>query len=410
MTRAGLIVNPKAGKGSGKGLALARELAGFQGQRYVYLMANFPFYNLGQDFAWLAGEPPGRRVMSLTEALPSRDDTPLDLAYAVCGPYDVEAVTAAVQAWYPGARVQSLQSPYGRYTCRLLLVDGEDAAGRRGVTVRLTSSEGNPASRTLQAPTFSLDWDAGQIPLPPPFDVQWDGALYIPAYGSYALRIEGGAPADLWVDGRPANNTSVLLAEGWHPLRAAGRVERLPASASLWWRRDGGDWEPVPAVHLDASPEVPGLLAAFFACDGEPSGDPVWLRVEPLIALQTVPSEWEGAPVKALAGRSYCAVYEGWLWAAPAGRYGVRLVVQSGEAHLLLDGRPVIEDAGRPWEKIAAEAEVELTQGAHALRLEYRQREGEFSGVGLYWRPPAGQWSPVPPAALSRFPGEGMEP
>ncbi|MGQ9518391.1 MAG: PA14 domain-containing protein, partial [Anaerolineae bacterium] len=384
--------------------ALANALAGFHGQRYIYLMANFPFYNPGQDFAWLAGEPPGRRIMSLTEALPSREDAPMDLLYVACLPYDGEALAAAVRAFYPGVQELSLESPYGRYSCRLVLVSRSEAAAGRGLMARFLSEDGgeSTASHTVQVPALEAEWEAGDIPLAPPFRVQWEGALYIPLYDMYLIRTAGSVPMEVWVDGQPADSGALRLAEGWHTLRAAGQVERFPAVVSLWWKRGEGAWEKVPPAYLDASADIPGIDAVFSACDGGGSDGPAWQRIEPLIALQTVPSEWESAPAKALAGRRYCAVYKGKIRADQAGRYGFRAVAQAGSVRLLLDGRPVLEDAGRPWATAETEGEVSLTPGWHALHLEYRRLEGEFGGVTLYWRPPAGEWAPVPPTALSR--------
>ncbi len=381
--------------------ALASTLAGFQGQRYIYLMANFPFYDPGQDFAWLAGEPPGRRIMSLAEALPSREETPLSLVYAACGPYDGEALAAAVRAFYPGAEERRLKSPYGRYSCRLLLVNPEDVAARRGLILRV-SFDGSSTNLNMQVPALEAELGAGGIPPSPPFRVQWTGALYAPAFDVYALRTEDSVMMDIRVDGQPANDTPLRLAEGWHSLQVQGEVPGFPIDASLWWRRGEGEWEKVPPAYLDVDAGARGLLASYYECDDNGLiGELVWQRVEPLIALQTVPSEWEGAPAKVLAGRPYCAVYEGWLMADEAGKYGFRAAAQAGAVRLLLDGRPVLEDGGQPWAKTFVEEEAELGAGPHALRLEFRRREGEFSGLVLYWRPPAGEWEPVPPAALS---------
>ena len=387
--------------------ALASTLAGFQGQRYIYLMANFPFYNPGQDFAWLAGEPPGRRIMSLAEALPIHEELPLDLAYVACQPYDGATLAAAVRAFYPGAEEMSLESPYGRYACRLVLVRKEEAVARRGLTLRVFTSGTGSANLTMRAPALRVEQEAGEIPLSPPFGVQWAGAVYVPAYDTYRFRAEGSGPVDVQVDGQPAAGTALHLAEGWHSLQAAGEFQGFPVDVPLWWQRGAGEWEAVPPAYFDASADVPGLLASYYECGGGgPAGEPAWQRIEPLIALQTVPSEWEGAPANVLAGRPYCAAYEGWLRVDQAGRYGVRAVVQAGAVRLSLDNQTVLEDAGQPWAKTIVEGEVLLTPGPHALRLEYRRLEGEFSGLTLYWRPPAGEWEPVPPAALSYRPAQ----
>lgn len=389
---------------------LASKLAGFQGQRYIYLMANFPFYNPGQDFAWLADEPPGRRIMSLAEALPAHEETPLDLAYVACKPYDGEALAAAVRAYYPDAEETVLESPYGRYSCRLLLVRNEAVAARRGLTLRVVTKNAGAGNLTMQVPALRIEQGAGDIPLSPPFGVQWAGALYVPAYDAYRFRTEGSGLVVVQVDGQPAADTALYLAEGWHSLRAAGEFQGFPIDVPLWWQRGAEEWEPVPPASFDVSADVPGLLASYYECGGgEPAGEPAWQRIEPLIALQTVPSEWEGAPAKILAGRPYCAVYEGLLRADEAGRYGFRAVVQAGAVRFLLDGRPVLEDAGQPRAENTVEGEAVLTPGLHALRLEYRRLEGEFSGLTLCWRPPAGEWEPVPPALLSHMPGKAEQ-
>ncbi|MGC8827945.1 MAG: PA14 domain-containing protein, partial [Anaerolineae bacterium] len=100
------------------------------------------------------------------------------------------------------------------------------------------------------------------------------------------------------------------------------------------------------------------------------------------------------------------AVYEGWLRADGAGQYGFRAAAQAGAVRLWLDGRLVLEDAGQPRAETTVEGEALLTPGAHVLRLEYCRLEGEFSGLTLYWQPPAGEWEPVPPTVLSPMPGQ----
>ena len=383
--------------------SVATTIAEFEGSRCTYLFANFPFYTPGHDFAWMAGEPGGRRAMDLASVLPSRDVTSLDIAYIFSWPYAGEGLAGAVTSIYPEAETRVVQNPYGKFSYHVVTVDKEDIDALRGLTARYWAGvemSGSPEiERTEQG--VHGEWSSTDLGLKPPLVVEWRGMLYVPTYGSYRLWLEGSDETELWLDERPALDGAMLLAEGWHQLRVTGIVRELPAAVRLLWRTPYGAREMVPAHMFSTTMSLQGILASFYPAGGlEAGADPIWQRMEPVIALQGVPTEWQRAPIPKLAGQEYSVVYDGAIRVEQSGMYEFRTVAQAGGAELRIDGEPVISDAGANWSSSYGEGVVSLSEGEHALRLEYHFQEGEFSGVSLHWTPPGKGSTLIPPEAF----------
>ncbi len=97
-------------------------------------------------------------------------------------------------------------------------------------------------------------------------------------------------------------------------------------------------------------------------------------------------------------GRPYRAAWLGQLLVPTSGTYEIELLVD-GSATLQLDGREVLrrEQTDSQWRPISAV--LTLDAGPHPIALDYRSTGGRGI-VELRWRPPGGEKSIVPPAAL----------
>ena len=386
--------------------SIAATIADFHGARYTFLFANYPFYLPGHDFAWLAGEPKGQRALDLGSVLPSREPADADLAYIFAPPYSAAGWEQAVLHVYPRAQLRTYRGPYNGYVYQVVLVDRASVEERRGLTVRYwagSSAEGEPQVSRREA-RLDAQWAADDAPLPAPFVVEWEGSLYAPSYGSYRIWLDAAGAAQIWLDGRPAPADPIRLAQGWHALRVRLQVSALPASARLMWLRPEGTQEPVPRLALSTLADYYGLLVSFFDASGDQQqanlGQPAWQRIDPLLALQGLPTQWDRSPIAQLQGRRYAAIYDGVLHIQRDGNYLLRLVTQGGGATLTLDDKEAVYVPGIPAGTDARERSVALRAGEHPLRLVYRFVDGEFSGVALYWAGADKKWVLVPAEAF----------
>lgn len=382
--------------------AIAQTIADFHGTRYTYLFSNFPYYNPGHDFAWMTAEAPGWRAMDLGSVLPSREPTALDVAYIFAEPYADIGLDSAVRSVYPHAQYREVHGRYGGYRYIVVMVSREEVEARRGLTVRYWAGHSPAGPPMLERREANIDgqWDASTAPLPAPFVVEWRGALYAPAFGSYAFSFEGNGKAELRLDEQPVLGGSIKLAQGWHQLSVTCAVSQLPASARLIWHLPDGHQEIVPSNALTTITTMQGILASFYKAGSEAmKSELVWQRIEPVAVIQGVPTEWERAPIPQLAGQKYAVSLDGVIRVDTAGVYNFRTIAQGGHASLTIDGQTVIvnRDAAR---QSSGEGVIPLGQGEHAVRLDYTYEEGEFNGVALYWAAPGEEMTLIPPEAF----------
>ncbi len=106
------------------------------------------------------------------------------------------------------------------------------------------------------------------------------------------------------------------------------------------------------------------------------------------------------APAKGIRGILYSARFTGGLTVPNAGELGLFLTSDDG-VRVWLDGKLVIDD-WRSHPPTASQAKVNVTTGAHALRIEYFQDRGSAT-LSVEWQPPGGARGPIPLEALTPF-------
>jgi 4-amino-4-deoxy-L-arabinose transferase-like glycosyltransferase len=101
-----------------------------------------------------------------------------------------------------------------------------------------------------------------ELPVSPPFTVDWRGELYAPAAGSYVVGTKQVDTARLFVDGRPLlDNTDrgvlheapIHLTEGWHRLRIMYQALGAFFNCFLYWTPPGEPTSVVPSAYLRPS-------------------------------------------------------------------------------------------------------------------------------------------------------------
>jgi hypothetical protein len=195
--------------------SVAYAIAALPERPYVYLMADWPFYTAEQDFGWMAGAPRGRRIFSLSEALPALDAPQTAIAYVIAEPYDDETLIEVVRAVYPEARIETFKGAYRDYTFHVAYIGANQRANTRALNPNLSVTYFEAAKPTQPITTqltaviafTRVDGDWATTPFKElqgkPYLAQWDARLQITQTNHYRFKLEtrnGGA--ELWLDGR----------------------------------------------------------------------------------------------------------------------------------------------------------------------------------------------------------------
>jgi len=187
----------------------------------------------------------------------------------------------------------------------------------------------------------------------------------------------------------------------WNPGLLQYPYLRIVPGAPVWYTEDDETWlvdglicewehSPSPEVLeklLPAPPPKPpavdalsnGLRAELFA-------DPYfWENVATRVDPQ-IDADWKTGPPDPRLPNDYFSIrWTGWLKAPEPGRYKLHAVFDDA-ASVWLDGGRVIDrlDSGKPG---TAEAEVDLTDRLHFLRVDYREGHKD-ARVSLLWTAP----------------------
>jgi hypothetical protein len=265
---------------------------------------------------------------------------------------------------------------------------------------------GEPVLVRKEAP---ISFDFSQSPIPPPFSVQWEGAIYASLYGEYIFAAESEEKSWVYLDDslliEDGGEGQATLAMGWHRLKVRYVAIEEGGVMRLHWHPPGGERELIPSYALSTAAPVNGLVGSYYRGRGW-TGEPVFKRIDPLILLTCVPSLWGGRPSPDLDGQPYSVKWAGYLRLERGGDYTFQVESRSGGTMVYIDDHKVLEDPGRPYVLSTREARVGLEEGWHEIEVRYSYQDGEFSGVSLYWITPFGERGVVPWEVLSPSPVE----
>lgn len=231
-----------------------------------------------------------------------------------------------------------------------------------------------------------------------PVHAEWRGTVWIDRPGPRWFRSVGGV---LRIDGRPAADTPLDLAAGWHAVRLTAELSDRSSRASLEWRLpESPQWQEVPRAFLHTHPQAHGLLGRYFAGgideDGaEPiAAAPSYTRLDAALSFDWIYAN--DVPPQAIPVEGSSTMeWHGSVTFPEGGRPALRIDA-SGPVRIYLDGVLVASvDKGG-----AARQPVDVELGERSGRVPILVRTARTTGDGagcwkfrLLWRGAAGDWS-----------------
>ena len=305
------------------------------------------------------------------------------------------SVYRLLKTYYPDGRFAEVRPPGGGdvlyYSAAL---EQSHLAQRRGLNGRYTLTDGSV--REAVQPTTEGVWALDFVPEDVPFDVVWQGALHVVVPGEYLLKLEGGARAEVALDGRRllwGDQPSVRIdpAVGLHSIEITAHVQDRAEALRLAWQPPGGELGPIPAGHLFRGSVRPvGLAGRFYGT-----------RVEAQVADATrVTPAMDTFYYDPVIPEPYLGIWEGSLDVPASGGYRFE-VRGAGVVRLQLDGQ--LRAQNPPSGPVAPSVTVALDAGKHPIRVEYVS-DRPPSQFEVLWAPPGGELEPIPIDRLSPAP------
>ncbi len=296
--------------------------------------------------------------------------------------------------------------PGGKILAFVIRVPLDRVETMRGLPTLYFAGEqaGPPESATITTPGDALDLDwRNEQPLPLPFTLQNQGALYVPESGLYRFEVEMNEDATLRLllgdEAQPfialdteagLSANQLELVQGFYPLTLTYQSGTADAHLSVRWQRPGGKTEPIPRQALYSRAVPAGLLAKYYMGNV----DWPWLESEIPAQIRREPFIMPGP----LAERASALLWQGKLAAPVDGSYTLT-VMAAGPQRLYVDNALVLEDdEGATTEAVT----LALARGWHDLRLHYRPLPGHAE-MQLTWQPAGLQGGPIPPQYFAAY-------
>ena len=336
----------------------------------------------------LLADHPKLEVLAAPETLPLDSTDVWHGAAAYFEPREM-GFWEVMRAYYPDAGFRAVAAPAGGeaifYTG---FASRQKLADRQGLDV-VYFADGVKLEGRRDTVTDSVWW-AESGPQEYPYSVRLEGALHIPEFGEYQFIIDSPDTAmDLngqrILDGDDTSGR-VALAAGLHGLSISAQVEGPNDFVRVLWESTTGQLTEIPFSRLYRGSVRPLGLAGRFYSGKRSSGEPDSLEVTPSMDL------FHYTPV---IPEPYTAIWEGTVDVDAPGLRRFRTArTGSGEISLYVDDHLVAQDP--PDDDIAAEGKVNLAQGRHSLRVEYRPESSPSRFEILWARGESGGYGPIP--------------
>lgn len=337
------------------------------------------------------------RFFKAIDHLPIRERSDKDVVY-ILEPWRVSFPRESFLHYYPRGVYQEIEDPFGRTIFFSFSVKKDDVSAIQGVVGRYHvggDSTGEP-QLTRRDATIAFDWGRENPLGQGPFSVAWEGTIFIPQSGTYALGTRSAGRSQVRIDeelivdnpGQRGGEArlvegSLTAAKGWHSLEI-NCLDCAGGPMELYWRAPGKEPEIVPQETLCTVPSASnGLLGSYYS-GTDWTGLPAFEEVDPIISFR-----WHDDPLPV----PWCAQWEGKIRLQEGGEYRFRM--QSNDyAALYINGERVVEYPSTQSSSIRLEA------GEHEILVKYRNTKS-YSEMRLLWMPP-GSSSPetIPTKAL----------
>lgn len=332
------------------------------------------------DAIWVCHDLEGTALPAPDEAWPLRGvpSGPLTLAFAdPIAP--VDGVIDELNRAYPGLGQPDRRAvgPADSYTYIAYEFATSEELFRPGLWADYLPIGGEEPVASRVDLVSSLTWEAGDLPLPPPFTVRWRGLAYLEERGAFSLRAVTEEPVEVRLDGQLAYSTKsgepresfVDLLPGWHPVEITLDKQHEGGSVRLAWATPDGRERAVLLDDLFPLAELSGWIQTRSV--GVP-GDP---EQQVSQRLDFAPHYVSGTVVRLLAQRGTSEpilTEERWrgVWQVEEpGDYRLGVEFMAGAVTLLVDGAPVATAEAPLQGSGLMEADVALPAGPHALEI-----------------------------------------
>jgi len=373
--------------------------------RYIhYLGPEYRIYLLGAphlyfDFStirFIARDADGVDVYNVADEVPIRSEVEKEAVFILL-PSHLDAL-AFIRRYYPNGILEEYRDVYDYLMFASYQVSREEIRERQGLVSRYYRGEswqGKPQFiRSGSMVEAGLPGSSsGSSLLSYPFSVIWEGTIFLPWYGRYALGLDSSTRARLFLDGQLLAEGGASYVEGEAMLPAGPHaievwfVQRTADDrVALYWTPPDGRKEIVPRYVLFGDSEIHGLLGSYYDHRGEDL-TPFLKRLDPIIAFRNL----EGP------GPSLSVEWEGCIRVPQSGTYTFE-TYSWDSSRVYLDGLLVVDNEHQGRD-VRASGSIELDQGYHDLRV-----QGEFSDgwrlLELRWAPPGEELRLVPSEAL----------
>jgi len=363
---------------------LARYIRSLGPEYRVYLLGAPHLYFGFGAIRFIAPGSEGVDVYNVADEVPIRSEVEKEAAFILLSSH-LDALSF-IRHYYPNGTLEEHRDVYNHLMFASYRVSREEIRERQGLVGRYHWGEnwqGEPqvirAGSIVEAGLPGSS--SGSSLLSYPFSVIWEGTIFLPWYGRYALGLDSSTQARLFLDGQLLIEGGASYAEGEAMLPAGPHaievwfVQRTADDrVALYWTSPGGRKEIVPRHVLFGDSEIHGLLGSYYVNGGEDL-TPFLKRLDPIIAFRNL----EGP------GPSLSVEWEGCIRVPQFGKYTFE-TYSWDSSRVYLDGQLVVDNEHQGRD-VRASGSVDLDQGYHDLLV-----QGEFLDgwplLELSWAPP----------------------
>jgi 4-amino-4-deoxy-L-arabinose transferase-like glycosyltransferase len=388
-------------------------------KRSIYYDAGTPIlFGDPSPLLFLAKDVPLLPAGNSSDFLPITDNKGKDVHFGV--PLPEDPMFEVLQSFYPGATKVTLGKPDGTPVITAYHITAEEIDARREVAAVYVSSGGETISRAekrLGTIGMQAEGEGADLPasLAYPVNAKWSGGLVVPGYATYHFKLDAPAGATLTLDGRPvleatpggAVEADLVLAKGIHDVDLSGVLDQAQHRIGLsWgWGSNADQIFPVAPQYLWG-----GKRGMLLGQSYPSAADESWFttpelqvgNTPPLLARRDSILSWRHVNVALGWGTFVFGTWTGTLHAPVDGDYFFDAKTP-GRISLWLDGELVglvnLSQGPLLWP-----VNRTLTAGDHRIEIRF-QTLADNSDFHLFWQPPGGTRTLLPPSALS--PGGG---
>lgn len=355
----------------------------FQARYVAALGPEYRVYTLGTPHVYfdhsvtrfLAQNVEGGSIHNPPILLPMPVTADRDLAFLVY-PH-MAGYLPLIQSIYPEGHIEKAEGKASRPIFTAFRVTRANISAYQGLTANYGSTI------RVEANTRSLGGGASSYPV----SASWTGSLHVERPGKYILSAEG-TPATVSLNGITIAPGQVRqLYPGWHQLDIQGELATAGSRLTLNWGMAGQQSTAVPLKNLDFRRLNGNLKCRIVTASGT-----IIERWDRTIGFRLLSDVWN-------LHQAANATWEGILKVEVPGQYGFTLN-STAPAEVSLAGRQLIavSEGTASYRSVAATAQ--LSAGSHPIVVRYNSAY-QPGMLELFWTPPGGQSTVIPPEAFS---------